>query len=174
MKEKLLNLIDEMVEAEYLCMTDMKWVADRIREFAEDNANPIDPDYAKGIRPNGVCECADCRALRREGKPDIETADYAEFKAWKENRGKDTATTTEIELRKVCQTMLGLFQKVDEIIPSKEVRQIMLEARSLLSRPLAPKPEAKTEIGLWDELCKDYAACEQLARTWLEEQKEGV
>lgn len=23
-------------------------------------------------RPRGVCECADCRALRRQGKPDIE------------------------------------------------------------------------------------------------------
>lgn len=34
---KLFKLIDEMTDAEYLCMTDMKWVADRIREFAEDN-----------------------------------------------------------------------------------------------------------------------------------------
>ena len=45
------DLIDRMTEAEYLSMTDMKWVADRLREFAEEQANtPSNADMVEELK----------------------------------------------------------------------------------------------------------------------------
>jgi len=77
--KKLDDLIDEMTEAEYLCMTDMKWVADRIREFNNEQAQGLTPHSWEVI--NELSELVDGAIDIIE----IYDAQSPASKAWKRN-----------------------------------------------------------------------------------------